>query len=57
MQISLVITPPQIAILLHKGLILNIKCGNINVIRKIPYPPSFKSNPAKIIDPAIGAST
>jgi len=56
-QTRLVITPPQIAILLHRGLILNIRWGNIKVIRKIPYPPSFSSNPARIIDPAIGAST
>lgn len=29
----------------------------IVLIRKIPYPPSFSKVPAKIIDPAIGAST
>lgn len=27
------------------------------IIRIIPYPPNFKSTAAKIIDPAIGAST
>lgn len=26
-------------------------------IRKMPYPPNFNNVPAKIIDPAIGAST
>lgn len=26
-------------------------------IRRIPYPPSLRRVPAKIIDPAIGAST
>jgi len=42
-----------------------IKLSNINIlftlikslIRMIPYPPNFKSTPAKIIDPATGAST
>lgn len=56
-QIKLVITPPQMAILLQKGLILNIRLGKDIEIRRIPYPPSFNNNPARIIDPAIGAST
>lgn len=47
--------PPHIATTLIKKIIFIVL---INILkRKIPYPPNFNKTPAKIIDPATGAST
>jgi hypothetical protein len=59
MQITLVITPPAKEIynnVAHQKFINLITIEN-GKSRMIPYPPSLRSTPAKIIDPAAGAST
>lgn len=56
-QINLVITPPIVQTV-NKGALTNL--FNINillVIRRSPYVPNFRRMPARIIDPATGAST
>lgn len=57
MQIILVITPPHMAILENSGPKEYVRGCRREEIRKIPYPPSFRRSPARIIDPATGAST
>lgn len=58
MQINLVTTPPHKATLMNKEDIQSgIWVGNMVNMRANPYPPSFRRMAAKIIDPAIGAST
>lgn len=43
---------------IRKGYAINFVRGSrIIVMRIIPYPPSFKRMAARIIDPAMGAST
>jgi len=56
-QIRLVTIPPQSEIAAIGGSSLIFAWGNKEANRKIPYPPSFRRIPAKIIDPATGAST
>ena len=56
-QINLVITPPTKEILIRGALRWAEIWGNRMVIRNSPYPPSFRRMAARIIDPAIGAST
>jgi hypothetical protein len=55
-QIILVITAPIIDILTSIDWIFD-SIGRFVIIRIMPYPPSFSKIAAKIIDPAIGAST
>lgn len=50
-------TPPQIARALIKGEIIKEKGGNNDEIRNKPYPPNLRRIPARIMDPATGAST
>lgn len=57
MQIILVITPPINEIDISKDEHDIIFLAVINIRRQIPYPPSFNKIAAKIILPAIGAST
>ena len=40
-----------------KGLMLIIKLGSILISRNIPYLPNLRRTLARIIDPAVGAST
>lgn len=56
-QISLVKTAPIKAKDIRKDGSPGLIIGNSHKIRSKPYPPSFKRIAAKIIDPAIGAST
>lgn len=56
MQISLVSTPPisdTKMIVVDGKFVLVVNC----ITRMMPYPPSFSRIAARIIDPAIGAST
>lgn len=56
-QIILEITAPHKAVAVM-GLDNNLLIkGNKYDIRKMPYLPNFSKSPAKIIDPATGAST
>ena len=57
-QMKLVATAPQAATGASQNarLVLSIG-GNFSLIRRRPYEPSFRRIPAKIIDPATGAST
>lgn len=57
MQIILVKAAPIIATLEIVATLDFLCVGNSVTIRKIPYPPNFSSTAARIIDPAIGAST
>lgn len=54
---SLVTTAPIRATLIVILESLTNMLLNNDIIRRIPYPPSFSKIAAKIIDPAIGAST
>jgi len=56
MQINLVSIAPYNETLIN--ILFGIKLnGKIDIIRINPYPPSFSKTAARIIDPAIGAST
>lgn len=57
MQIKLVITTPQRAKTINGYDISFVRGVKMVVIRMMPYPPSFSRTAARIIDPAIGAST
>lgn len=57
MQISLVIIAPTSLMGRNTSFIALSVVGNRGIIRINPYLPSFSSSPAKIIDPATGAST
>ena len=57
MQINLLIIPPISAAEVMKVLINMVFLENVKMMRIIPYPPSFNNKPARIIDPATGAST
>jgi hypothetical protein len=57
MQIRLVATPPDRAILINREDEFMCILGNRVSIRKRPYPPSLSRIAANTIDPAIGAST
>lgn len=50
-------TAPQRATALQRGLVENIGAGYSSERRIKPYPPNLRRSPARIIDPAIGAST
>lgn len=54
---NLVITPPMREILIIKGADNFLKSENFVAIRKRPYLPNFNKMPARIIEPATGAST
>ena len=56
-QISLVITPPHKEIAARQGRKFRLVLGNKKISRRMPYPPNFRRIPARIIDPATGAST
>lgn len=56
-QIKLVSAPPHKARLVIWGANLILKFINSQDIRRSPYLPNFNKMPAKIIDPATGAST
>lgn len=56
MQFILVIRAPVILILMIQLFKYFVKC-NIGTIRIRPYPPSFNSTAAKIMEPSRGAST
>lgn len=56
-QIILVIIAPTIAKAEKKFLRRAHLSGNKIIIRIRPYPPSFRSTAARIIEPATGAST
>lgn len=49
--------PPHMAILVTKGARLKVIGWNSVEIRRAPYPPSLSKSPARIMDPATGAST
>lgn len=57
MQIRLVIVAPQREMLTSRGLIRLFSFIIIEERRIRPYLPSFRRIPAKIIEPATGAST
>lgn len=57
MQIIPVIVAPSIEILRRGGAVRFISFGTMNESRIRPYPPSFRRILARIIDPAVGAST
>ena len=54
---SLEISAPVRAIAERRGIREKFRALYIMLNRMIPYEPSFKSTPAKIIEPATGAST
>lgn len=56
-QISLVIIAPHIVMAIIDGAIFLFILGNKKENRINPYLPSFNSSPARIMDPATGAST
>lgn len=56
-QINLVMQAPTREILIIKGAILEFIFRKLEDSRSIPYPPNFRRIPARIIDPATGAST
>jgi hypothetical protein len=56
-QIILVITAPQRAKDDKNGRMEELRRGKIKDTRRKPYLPSFRRSPAKIIEPATGAST
>ena len=51
------INAPHIETLEKSGEINVLPNGNKHLMRSKPYPPNFNKIPAKIIDPATGAST
>lgn len=56
-QMSLVRIAP-IRLKVRKILLIMIgRWLNTEITRKMPYPPNFRRRPAKIMDPATGAST
>lgn len=56
-QIRLVIIIPQRAnVMIGRDIVWHVG-DRIGVNRKRPYPPSFSSTAARIMEPAIGAST
>lgn len=57
MQIVLVIIAPHIEMDKIGGIIDLLIKGNRVAIRRIPYLPSLSRSPARIIEPATGAST
>jgi hypothetical protein len=56
-QINLIIQPPDILKAIQAEFNSVNWLNNMGLIRINPYPPSFKSTPAKIIEPLTGAST
>ena len=52
-----VLMAPHSAILIIKEGMGELRDGKKEIIRSIPYPPSFNRMAARIIEPAIGAST
>lgn len=57
MQINLVITAPVREILIMRGAIERLNFIKFEETRIMPYPPNFSKIPARIIEPATGAST
>lgn len=57
MQINLAITPPIRETLIRGGERHLFRTMNFEEIRRSPYLPSFRRIPARIIEPATGAST
>ena len=57
MQMKEAHSAPKTPILINQEENIILSCSVRGKMRKRPYPPSFKSTPAKIIDPAMGAST
>ena len=56
-QISLVAKAPQMQIIMMGVVDVLVGYEKISLKRTSPYPPSFRRIAAKIIDPAMGAST
>ena len=52
---NLASTPPTIAT--HLKILIKTNLCHSTINRNIPYPPSFRSKDARIIDPPTGAST
>ena len=57
MQISAQTTPPRSARVVMNGSIVWFRDWTCVATRSIPYPPSLRRMPARIIEPATGAST